>query len=190
MRWCACFTTVRRQFARMPHGRSAASASGAQRTRLRRFFVMNRWGLGELEVRKASDALAEVLASDKSPRVRGTAAWALGELNPGPAPKSLVTALRDADEDVRLKAAWALSQIADPNTANDISAALKVEQRDRVRQALVRGLIETGENSADAFKDMLDSKDQKTREVAVRALAGRRSPWPWPWPQPRPRPFP
>jgi HEAT repeat protein len=148
------------------------------------------WGLGELEVRNASDALAQVLASDKSARVRGTAAWAIGELNPGPAPKALVTALRDSDEEVRLKAAWALSQIADPNTANDISAALKIEQRDKVRQALVRGLIETGENSTDVFKDMLDSKDQKTREVAVRALAGRRSPWPWPWPQPRPRPFP
>jgi hypothetical protein len=40
------------------------------------------------------------------------------------------------------------------------------------------------------FKDLLDSKDKDTREMAVRALTGRRGPWPWPWPWPRPRPNP
>jgi len=91
---------------------------------------------------------------------------------------------------VRLKAAWALSEIGDAETVNDITAALKTEQHDKVRQALVRALIESGEGSSDALKDLLDSKDRGTREVAVKALAGRRGPWPWPWPQPRPRPFP
>ena len=55
---------------------------------------------------------------------------------------------------------------------------------------LVRALLESGEENTEVFRDMLQSKDAETREMAVRALAGRRSPSPWPWPAPRPRPFP
>ncbi|HEY7396275.1 MAG TPA: HEAT repeat domain-containing protein, partial [Gemmatimonadaceae bacterium] len=134
--------------------------------------------------------LAEVVASDRSSRVRGTAAWAIGQLNPERAPRALLTALRDSDDDVRLKAAWALSQIGDADVVPEVTAALKVEQRDRVRQALVRALLESGDRSSEVFSDLLQSKDKETREMAVRALAGRRGPWPWPWPWPRPRPFP
>ena len=118
------------------------------------------------------------------------AAWAVGQLNPGRAPKALLTALRDTDDDVRLKAAWALSQISDADVVHDITEALRVEPRDRVRQALVRALLESGERSSEVFKGLLESKDKDTREMAVRALAGRRGPWPWPWPWPRPRPNP
>ena len=138
------------------------------------------WALGEIGVKKAADPLGEALARDKSSRVRATTAWAIGELNPGRAPKPLVAALRDQDDDVRLKAAWALSEIGDAETVGDITAALKNEKQDRLRQALVRALIESGEESGDAFKDLLDSKDRGTREIAVKALAGRRGPWPWP----------
>jgi HEAT repeat protein len=101
-----------------------------------------------------------------------------------------LTALHDTDDDVRLKAAWALSQISDPDAVKDVTSALRAEKVDRVRQALVRALLESGERSSDVFKDLLESKDRDTREMAVRALAGRRGPWPWPWPQPRPRPNP
>ena len=51
-------------------------------------------------------------------------------------------------------------------------------------------LNEMGKLTSDNLKVLLDSKDSKTRELAVRALSGHRGPWPWPWPQPRPRPFP
>ena len=61
---------------------------------------------------------------------------------------------------------------------------------ERVRQALVRALLQSGEHSEEALSGLLQSKDDKTREMAVRALAGRRGPWPWPWPWPRPRPAP
>lgn len=151
---------------------------------------MAAWALGELGEHKAADALADAAAKDKSAKVRGTAAWAVGELNPGRAPKQLVDALHDSDDDVRLKAAWALSQIHDASVVNDVTAALKVEKVDRVRQALVRALLESGDASTETFQTLLESKDKDTREMAVRALAGRRGPWPWPWPQPRPRPFP
>jgi len=148
------------------------------------------WALGQMEVKSTADLLAGAASSDKSPRVRATAAWAVGQLNPGRAPAGLLAALRDADDDVRLKAAWALSQISDPDAIHDVTAALRAEKSDRVRQALVRALLESGDRSSDVFKDLLESKDRDTREMAVRALAGRRGPWPWPWPQPRPRPNP
>jgi HEAT repeat protein len=148
------------------------------------------WALGEIEVKRAADVLANVASSDKDARVRGTAAWAVGQLNPGRVPKPLIVALRDADDEVRLEAAWAISQIGDDDAVPGVTAALRTEKENRVRQALVRALLQSGDRSSDVFKDLLESKDQDTREMAVRALAGRRGPWPWPWPQPRPRPNP
>jgi HEAT repeat protein len=102
-----------------------------------------------------------------------------------------MSALRDSDDDVRLKAAWSLSQIGDGDVVQEVIAALRKEQSDQVRQALVRALLESGDRSSDVFKELLESKDAQTREMAVHALSGHRGgPWPWPWPWPRPRPNP
>jgi HEAT repeat protein len=122
--------------------------------------------------------------------VRATAAWALGQIEASRAPAALVKAIRDQDDDVRLAASWALSQIGDAEAVAPVTEALRTETDEKVRQAQVRVLIEAGGASADALSGLLDSKDAKTRELAVRALAGSKGPWPWPWPQPRPRPFP
>jgi HEAT repeat protein len=98
--------------------------------------------------------------------------------------------MKDEDKRVRLAAAWALSQIADPAATPAVSEALATETHDDVRQAQVRALLQSGQSTSKAIEGLLDSKDAKTRELAVRALSGRTGPWPWPWPQPRPRPFP
>jgi len=47
-----------------------------------------------------------------------------------------------------------------------------------------------GESSVDAIRPLLESSDQRVREMAVHALAGGHAtgPWPHPWPQPRPYP--
>ena len=127
---------------------------------------------------------------DRDPRVRSTAAWALGQMEGDRAPAPLVKALGDGERDVRLTAAWALSQIGDASTTPAVADALRRESDEEVRQALVRALVESGQASAETMKGLLESKDPETRQRAVQALAGRRSPWPWPWPQPRPRPFP
>ena len=103
---------------------------------------------------------------------------------------ALVKAIRDPDDEVRLRAAWALSQIADAQATPALKDALRTETHERVRQAEIRALLEAGDPPEDVLRGLLDSKDPKTRELAVRALAGHRAPWPWPWPQPRPRPFP
>jgi HEAT repeat protein len=148
------------------------------------------WAVAELNGRRVIDALADVVGNDRESEVRGTAAWAIGQLHPGRAPASLVKAIRDADPDVRLKAAWALSEIEDPEVAGAIVEALKTETKERVQQAEVRALVRSGDASEDIFRRLLESKDADTREMAVRALAGRRSSGPWPWPWPRPRPMP
>ena len=114
----------------------------------------------------------------------------MGQARTDKAPTALIDALRDSDDEVRLKAAWALSQIGDPAALPAVTTALKQDQPDRVRQALVRAMLQSGEHSEEALEGLLQSKDDKTRELAVRALSGRKAPWPWPWPWPRPRPAP
>jgi HEAT repeat protein len=149
------------------------------------------WALGELEDRSAIEILGAA-TSDRSPRVRGTAAWAIGQLdeNGAKAPPGLLRLLRDENADVRLKAAWALGELEDTGALPAVRDALRAEQNDRVRKALIRALMKSGERSEAALTELLTSSDPQIREAAVRGLAGRNSFDPWPWPWPRPRPFP
>jgi HEAT repeat protein len=124
--------------------------------------------------------------------VRGTAAWAIGQLNEeegGKAPPGLLHVLQDANDESRLKAAWALGQIGDASALSAVRDALKVEKNDEVRRALIRALIKSGGRSEGALTELLNSPDASVREAAVRGLAGRNAFEPWPWPWPRPRPF-
>jgi HEAT repeat protein len=150
------------------------------------------WALAELNDRTAVEALGAAAESDRSSRVRGTAAWGIGQLrgDGGKAPAGLLKALRDDEQDTRLKAAWALGQIGDPASLDAIRAALKVEQSNDVRRALIRAMIKVGGRSEQALTELLSSSDATVREAAVRGLAGNNSFNPWPWPWPRPRPFP
>ena len=150
------------------------------------------WALAEIEDGTTADALAAIATSDKSTRVRGTAAWAIGNIRDGSgrAPAALVRLLKDENEDTRLKAAWALSEIADTSVVGAVNDALKTEKNERVTRALIRALVVSGRRSVTTLTALLDSRDPEVREAAVRALAGRSSHNPWPWPQPRPRPNP
>ena len=121
--------------------------------------------------------------------MRGTAAWALGQLDLRTAPKGLVAVLGDADADVRTKAAWALSEIGDGASIPALRAALSREQDADARKAEVRALIHSGERS-ERLTELLESKDPQVREAAIRGIAGEGDADPWPWPEPRPRPFP
>jgi len=90
---------------------------------------------------------------------------------------------------VRLKSAWALSQIGDPQAAPAIEAALRQEQSSEVRKALIRAIVHSGGRAEQTLGEFLHSTDPEVRRAVVRALAGDRvDPWPWPWP--RPQPFP
>jgi HEAT repeat protein len=150
------------------------------------------WALGEIEDPSALEVLGQIAGSDRSSRVRGTAAWAIGQLDRrgARAPAGLLQALRDESEDTRLKAAWALGELEDINALPAIREALRVEKGDRVQRALIRALMESGGRNEAELTNLLNSTDPRVREAAVRGLAGKNSFNPWPWPQPRPRPFP
>ena len=150
------------------------------------------WALAEIEDASTADALAAIAASDRNTRVRGTAAWAIGNMREGSgrAPAALVRLLKDENEDTRLKAAWALSEIGDSSVVGAVNDAMRAEKSERVNRALVRALVRSGRRSVTTLTELLESKDPEVREAAVRALAGRSSHNPWPWPQPRPRPNP
>jgi HEAT repeat protein len=150
------------------------------------------WSLAQIEDRSAVDVLGAAAESDRSARVRGTAAWAIGQLEKrsGRASAGLQHVLKDENEDSRLKAAWALGQIEDSTALPAIRDALKAEQSDDVRRALIRALIKSGGRSERSLTSLLSSTDASVREAAVRGLAGSNSFEPWPWPEPRPRPFP
>ncbi|HEY4733366.1 MAG TPA: HEAT repeat domain-containing protein [Gemmatimonadaceae bacterium] len=149
------------------------------------------WGLGNIGDRSAMDILAAATA-DRNPNVRGTAAWAIGNMDDegAHAPPGLLKLLHDEDTDTRLKAAWALGQLEDASALPAIRDALKVEKNDRVRRALIRALMKSGESSQETLTQLLSSSDPQIREAAVRGIAGAHSFDPWPWPWPRPRPFP
>jgi HEAT repeat protein len=151
------------------------------------------WALGEANDRSQVDVLGTAAAEDRSSRVRGTAAWAIGQLRGdggGTAPAGLLRVLKDESDDARLKAAWSLGQIGDANALNAVRDALRVETSSQVRRALIRALIKSGGRSEQTLTELLSSSDPQVREAAVRGLAGNNSFNPWPWPWPRPRPFP
>jgi HEAT repeat protein len=137
--------------------------------------------------------LSAAAADDRSSRVRGTAAWAIGQLRGDggdTAPVGLLRVLKDDSDDARLKAAWALGQIGDTRALGAIQDALRAERSGQVRRALIRALIKSGGRSEQTLTELLSSSDPQVREAAVRGLAGNDSFNPWPWPWPRPRPFP
>ncbi|MFN2637444.1 MAG: HEAT repeat domain-containing protein [Gemmatimonadaceae bacterium] len=150
------------------------------------------WALAQIEDRSSLDVLGAAAGSDKSSRVRGTAAWAIGQLDGRGlrAPAGLLQVLKDESDDARLKAAWALGQIGDSAALPAIKDALRTEQSEQVRRALIRAMMKSGERSEATLTELLRSSDPRVREAAVRGLAGGHSFDPWPWPWPRPRPFP
>jgi HEAT repeat protein len=83
-----------------------------------------------------------------------------------------------------------MGQIEDATALPTLRDALSNEKNDRVRRALIRALMKSGEHSEATLTQLLSSGDPQIREAAVRGLAGKDSFNPWPWPWPRPRPFP
>ena len=146
--------------------------------------------LGEIEDATATPALGEAAGGDSDAEVRGTAAWALGQIGARGAPPGLIRAVNDADEDVRTRAAWALSEIGDTVAIPALRQALRTEKDGTARRAQLRALVRSGERSEEFFRDLLRSEDPDVRAEAVRGMAGRGHSNPWPWPMPRPRPFP
>ena len=148
------------------------------------------WALGEIEASESASTLSAVLANDTSLVVRRTAAWSLGQLGIRTAPKSLIAALTDADDRLRMNASWALSEIHDPLSVPALTSALAKETHAQARRAQLRGILAAGGRAESLMAELLQSRDPAVREAAIRGVAGGRMIDPWPWPWPRPRPFP
>jgi beta-lactamase regulating signal transducer with metallopeptidase domain/HEAT repeat protein len=147
------------------------------------------WTLGNIGEQSATEPLTAAL-SDASPLVRRRAVWALGHVEPKQAPRALFAMLRDSDPQVRELVAWALFRIEDPASIPALDAALRGESNKELQIAYIRALAAVGEQSVDALRSLLESKDPEIKKIAVRALAGGNATGPWPWPWPEPRPFP
>jgi HEAT repeat protein len=147
------------------------------------------WAVGQIGDGSAAERLGQMMESERSSTVRGTIAWALGQMDLSKAPKGLIAALADGDARLRLRAAWAISEIGDAQAIPALRAALAKEQDARARKAELRALIHSGER-AERLTELLQSSDPAIREAVIRGLAGRNHSDPWPWPEPRPRPFP
>jgi beta-lactamase regulating signal transducer with metallopeptidase domain/HEAT repeat protein len=148
------------------------------------------WALGSLGDDDAVEGLTAAL-SDTSREIRMRSVWAIGSIGPKQAPKQLTALLKDKDPEMRQMVAWALFTIQDADAVPALTTAMQSETDKDTQRALIRALASTGEQSVEAIKALLDSKDPEVREAAIRALAGGRAtgPWPHPWPQPRPHPY-
>ena len=175
--------------------RSSAAVVEALTTALRRdtntkVRATAAWALGSLGDDDAVEGLTAAL-SDTSREVKMRSVWAIGSIGPKQAPKQMTALLKDKDPEMRQMVAWALFTIQDPDAVPALTTAMQSETNKDTQRALIRALASTGEQSVDAIKSLLDSKDPEVREAAIRALAGGRAagPWPHPWPQPRPHPY-
>jgi HEAT repeat protein len=148
------------------------------------------WAIGEVGATSVTTILGAALSKEVAPTVRATIAWTLGQANLRTAPAALLRALTDSSDAVRLRAAWALSQIGDAAAVPVLKDAFAKETNEQTRRAELRALIKAGAHSESVLTELLSSKDAELREMAVRGLAGRGLVDPWPWPSPRPRPFP
>lgn len=77
-----------------------------------------------------------------------------------------------------------MGEIGDAAGVSALRDALAAETGSKVRLALIRALLHAGERNEKVLTELLDSKDARMREAAVRGLAGRGSLDPWPWPEP------
>lgn len=128
---------------------------------------------GADQLPQAIALLQKVLGNDDSPRVRRSAAYALGAFGPQAAPAA--TALREAlastDADVRQNAAWALGQLAEMADDDDVSA-LRERLGDKstlVRRDAATALGKLGARGAKGVPDLMGLVQRETDEVVRKA---------------------
>ncbi|HJR43213.1 MAG TPA: HEAT repeat domain-containing protein, partial [Gemmatimonadaceae bacterium] len=128
------------------------------------------WALGEIESQTAVEPLTAAL-EDSAIGVRRRAVWAIGEIDGlSSAPRALIAALTDGDREVRLHAARALGEIADPASVSALATAARGED-EQLRRAAAEALAEIRDQAAlDVLIELLKSDDAEIRKAAAQAL--------------------
>jgi HEAT repeat protein len=128
------------------------------------------WALGEIESETAVEPLTAAL-KDSAIGVRRRAVWAIGEIDGlSTAPPALIAALTDADREVRLHAARALGEIADPASVSALATAAR-GQDEQLRRIAAHALAEIRDPAAmDVLIELLKSDDAEIRKAAAQAL--------------------
>jgi len=125
--------------------------------------------LGEIGDPRGIAPLVELLG-DSDRFVRSRAVYALARIGP-PAVASLVGALNQPDDAVRLGAVGALGKIGDPPAVSALVHAL-ADRSPEVRQETISALSSQGGRAIAALSVRLNDPDRMIRRRAVLALAG------------------
>lgn len=176
----------------LPLGARAAAASILPLLRDRDEFVRREaaYALGDTRSNGATDALINLLETDKSPAVRAAAAVALGEIADPSAAPALAQAVaarasdarlagnvksrrkRETDEFVRRSAARALGILKDPRAVPALASALTDKRStDDLRREAARALGAIGDPAAVvALRPLVESRDPYLSLIAQDSL--------------------
>ena len=130
---------------------------------------MAAWALAD--ARKSTtvtEALTTALRRDASPKVRASAAWALGNIGDRESVDELAAALSDTSRGVRLRAAWAIGN-AEPKQAPKALLDLLSDRETEVKQMAAWALF----NIQDP--DAVPALDSALRRETDRERSGRSS---------------
>jgi HEAT repeat protein len=122
--------------------------------------------------RAAVPRLIVTLKADDDPKVRASAALALGQMTPIPpaAMPHLIAALRDKHERVRGTAAYGVAAFG-PKAENAVPALLEMIATDSHSPAAIRALGAVGPASKAALPSLLDILKDRKNNAEVRAAA-------------------
>ena len=130
-------------------------------------------GLGSLQEPSLAPLIATYLTKDKSPFVRKTAAYALGQIAASEATTGLIAGLRDKDMEVRGAAAVALANTPDATAIAPLILAL-TDKSAFVRAHAAAALGVNGRAAAQAVphlvKILTTDEDHEARRQAAEAL--------------------
>lgn len=126
--------------------------------------------LGDAKTPAAIEALANLMLSDPSPRVRANAANSLHKIKDPSTVPALASALKDRSPMVRIPASSALIGLADDSVLDNLIDALG-DNDGRVANNAAEALVRLGNlNAIHKLILLVDSPNQKQRNLAIELL--------------------
>ncbi len=130
--------------------------------------------LGWLGNKESVPVLLEVLKEDEGDGRYG-AAWALGIMEAREALPDLMQAARSSDERLAMISVEAIGMMHDPSTLSFLTTVAQKDTASRFMAIDAIGQI-PGPDALDRLKELADSRDEKQKQAAIRALRYREEP--------------